>query len=234
MGLSLSVLVALFFILPGATFVFGLTRLHSPNSPQTPLDQHLSIGLAIAIGAALMFQSAWISLWIFISDNVGGPKPEATQFIALLSGDLKTPLAKAALYSTQEFPLRIALYFASLSLIAWYTGKQFNRRWIKRPLASWFDLLKPANADFVWLTADMHLDGRCYLFAGPVEEFSIARDGSLERVVLEYAVRKPLDGPEEEEGFKLKDGWTEVPGEFVVLQMRDVKVINLDYIYPDT
>ena len=55
MGLGLGVLAALLVLLPGIAFVLGLTRLHNPSKPPTPFDQHFSIGLILAIAAALAF-----------------------------------------------------------------------------------------------------------------------------------------------------------------------------------
>jgi hypothetical protein len=81
-----------------------------------------------------------------------------------------------------------------------------------------------------------------------VQEFSVGKDGNLERVVLPYAIKKPLppykkksaDGvppeqapPDASSGPELNDGWTEIPGEILVLQLKDSKTVNLDYFYEE-
>lgn len=231
MGLSLSVLVALCVLLPGATFVFGLTRLHSPTSPATPLDQHITVGLAVALVAALLFQGAWLGLWRLLLDWAGAPLPDVTQAVGLLAGDLKTNHAQDALASLQSYPIRIACYFVGLTLLTWYLGRKANGLLPNRRTASWFDLLRPQDAAFVWLTTDLHLDDQCYLFAGWVKEFSVAKCGNLERVVLGYAIRRPLNQPPAEEGIDIGHGWMEIPGEFVVLQMGSAQTVNVDYFF---
>lgn len=231
MGLSLSVLVALCVLLPGAAFVFGLTRLHSPTSPATPLDQHLSVGLAIALAVALLFQAVWLAIWRVLLDCMGEPSPDVAQVLGLLAGDLKSIYSRAAAASLQAYPVRIALYFVGLTILAWYAGKKANSFIPNRRSASWFDLLRPKDAAFVWLTTDLHLDGECYLFAGWVKEFSVAKTGNLERVVLGYAIRRPLNQELTEEGIPVGDGWIEIPGEFVVLQMESAQTVNVDYFF---
>jgi hypothetical protein len=168
--------------------------------------------------------------------------------LALLSGDLKTAWGKAGVQSLAEFPLRISAYFLTTTAIAWAAGILANRVIRLRPRASWAELLRPKEVSFVWLTTEVQLDGTCYLFAGPVQEFSVGRDGNLERVVLPYAIKKPLppqkkkptDGAPPEQAQQeassapeLNDGWTEIPGEILVLQLKESKTVNLDYFYEE-
>lgn len=231
MGLSLSVLVALVVLLPGAMFVFGLSRLYSPTSPATLLDQHISVGLALALVAAIALQAVWLSLWCALLRWAGAPIPDVSQVFGLLAGNLKAPQAQEAMRSLQAYPARIAAYLVSLALLSWLIGKGANRFLPVRRTASWYNILRQEGVAFVWLTTDIHLDGRCYLYAGWVKEFSVSRDGSLERVVLGYAVRRPLDGGPAEEGIEVAKGWTEIAGEFVVLLMRDAQTVNIDYFF---
>lgn len=233
MGLSLSVLIALVLILPGAAFVFGLTRLYSPKSPSTMLDEHVSVGLALLVLATLLIHSTWYSVIAASMAQFGWPRPDVSQLFALLGGDVTSELGLASLSSLRDYPARIAWYFISVTALAWIAGKSLNRQIRKKESASWHDLLRPDGVEFVWLTTDVELGDQCFLFAGPVKQFSIAKDGSLERVVLAYAVKKPLNQGIDSEGVIVTDGWTEVPGEFLVLQMVEARTINVDYFFPD-
>lgn len=229
MGLSLSVLVAICFLLPGASFLFGLTKLHNPNAPGIGLEQYLSVSLATAVLAAIAFQGAWLLGWSWITHGLGWPTPDPAQFFSLLGGDISKAKGPAALDSLSSYPGRICLYFVALPFLTGILGKGVNFVLKRRALASWYELLTPKEALFVWLTADVHLDGCCYLFAGPVREFSVSKDGALDRVVLRYAMRralKPESAAEESE-----QEWTEISGERTVLLLKDSKTINLDYFY---
>ncbi|MGF6463237.1 hypothetical protein ACVKU6_001726 [Stenotrophomonas sp. PvP086] len=243
---SLSVLVGLCIFLPGAAFVLGLTRLYNPSAPSSPIDQHFSAGLALAVAANVVIHGVGFSLATGYTRARGLPEPDVGPVLALLSGDLKSAWGKAGVQSLAEFPLRISAYFLTNTAIAWGAGILANRLIRLRPRASWSELLRPQEVSFVWLTTEVQLDGTCYLFAGPVQEFSVGKDGNLERVVLPYAIKKPLpplkrksaDGVPPEQppqgaasGAELNDGWTEIPGEILVLQLKDSKTVNLDYFY---
>lgn len=243
---SLSVLVGLCIFLPGAAFVLGLTRLYNPSAPSSPIDQHFSAGLALAVAANVVLHGIGFSLATGYTRAQGLPEPDIGPVFALLSGDIKSAWGKDGVQSLAEFPLRISTYFLTITVVAWAAGFLTNYLIRLRPRASWAELLRPQEVSFVWLTTEVELDGTCYLFAGPVQEFSVGKDGNLERVVLPYAIKKPLpphkkksanDSPPEpvphgaSSGPELNDGWTEIPGEILVLQLKDSKTVNLDYFY---
>lgn len=242
MGFSLSVLVALTVLMPGAAFVFGLSRLHSPTSPTTMLDQHISLGLLLTVLTAFLGHGVAIYLLGLLSALWDFPAVDVAQVAALLAGDVKEESGTAALDSLRLYPARIALYFSSLTVLMWRAGKWTNTRLKSRKTASWFDLLRPAGASFVVITTDLQLDGQCFLYSGVVKEFSVAKSGNLERLVLAFSARKPLskagvpvveDGEEVGSPKSLGHGWLEIPGEFVVLQMTAAQTINLDYFFED-
>jgi hypothetical protein len=245
---SLSVLVGLCIFLPGAAFVLGLTRLYNPSAPGSPIDQHFSAGLALAVAANVLLHGICFSVATGYTRAHGLPEPDVGPVLALLSGDLKSAWGKAGVQSLTEFPLSISAYFLTATTIAWAAGILANRLITLQPRASWAELLKPQEVSFVWLTTEVQLDGVCYLFAGPVQEFSIGKDGNLERVVLPYAVKKPFplrkrksasgtcpdSGLQEAQSSKeLDGGWIEIPGETLVLQLKDSKTVNLDYFYEE-
>lgn len=233
MGLSLSVLVALCFFMPGAAFVIGISRLHSSSRPPSSIEQHVSLGLVVAILAALFFHGIWLASFQLLLSTFQAPVPSVEQFASLLVGGVATEHGSEAVKSLQKYPLRITAYWLSVTLIAWHLGKTINKKIARNTDASWFELLKPSDADFVWLTAETHMDGSCFLFAGVVREFCVGKTGDLERVVLGFAVKRQLNPPLAQVGGTLIGNWTEIPGEFVVLQMRGSNTINIDYFYED-
>ncbi|HYG07003.1 MAG TPA: hypothetical protein VD865_11450 [Stenotrophomonas sp.] len=233
MGLSLSVVVAICLLLPGVAFIFGLTRLHNPNAPGSSLDQHLSLSLALMVASALLFQGLWLLVRRLIAGSAGWPLPDAGQAIALLGGDLDSPAAGRALASLEHYPARIGAYFTMLPALVWALGRWANGELKRRPAANWLDLLGPADVLFVWMTADLHLEGRCYLYSGPVKEFSVSKAGDLERVVLGYASRRPLDSaavqPCADDAHRAVIA--SAPDGVAVLVLADVRIVSLNYFY---
>ncbi|MEP9641545.1 hypothetical protein [Xanthomonas euvesicatoria] len=234
MGLSLSVLIALALLLPGAAFVFAVTRLHSPTAPSTGLEQQLSLSLAVALIAAIFAHVMGIAglqglayVWPAIH------KPNLVAVIQLLGG-VNTPAAAQAPRALGDHPFCIGTYVCLVTLAMWFVGKRANKVLQDREQADWFSLLRPAGAGFVVLTADFVMGGETVLYKGVVKEFRIAKTGELERVVLTIAARKPLSEASQrslEAHQTLGYGWTEIPGEAVVLQMKDAKTVNLDYFW---
>lgn len=230
MGLSISVLVALVFVFPGAAFTFGLSRINSPRSPSTLLDQYVSVGLLVALSTSVLLHAVWLCGWQWVTHATTLPSPSVAQFVALLGGKLDSVNGIAGVNSLQAYPARIAFYFLVLTVLAWGLGRVANRAWKSPRKASWYDLLRvPDGVSFIWLTAEVHMDGCCYLFAGPVGEFSLDKNGNLERVVFNgIAAKRLLDVDAGDEG-DLGGGWSEVPGERFVLMTQDVRTINLDH-----
>lgn len=254
MGLSLSVLIALVLLLPGAAFVFAVTRLHSPTAPSTGLEQQLSLSLAVALLAAIVAHVVGLLVlqavvWLVPSLH----RPDLVAVIQLLGGHT-SPAAAQAPRALGEHPVCIGAYICLVTAAMWFAGKRANKMLQDREQADWFRLLRPEGVDMVVLTADFVMGGQTVLYKGIVKEFRIAKTGDLERVVLVIAGRKPLaaaslpvpvngavdaDQPtlteeQQEPARSLGHGWVEIPGEAVVLQMKDAKTVNLDYFWtPD-
>lgn len=152
--------------------------------------------------------------------------------LPLLAGDIKSEAGAAAVESISAYSLRISLYFLGLTVVGSILGKLLNRVLRSKHNATWYALLHPGDADFIWLTADIKLDNECYLIAGIVQEFHVTQDGKLERVVLCESRRRPLHCEGEARGKpNTIQGWTPIPGEFMVLMMDHVRTINIDYYY---
>ncbi|MGN6482342.1 hypothetical protein [Luteibacter sp.] len=243
MGLSLAVVVALVFILPGAAFVFALNRDVS-QAKQSPLDAQVSETLALAVVAALLLNACWYWLWQLLCHWSSLPTPDAVGFFSLIRSETKDVVADNAIRSVAAYPVRISSYFCSLAFLGHLFGM------VVRSILShfrendegalWGTLLSPPNVDLIWMTVDVELDGDAFLFAGSLRDYAVNRDGGLERIVLLGAVRKPLSAvvqvaqtaPSAMQS-ALPGDWRSVPGEFVVLNVASTKTINIDYFYQD-
>ncbi|WP_058836100.1 hypothetical protein [Luteimonas abyssi] len=253
MGLSLSVLVALVLLLPGAAFVFAVTRLHSPTAPSTGLEQQLSLSLAVALLAAIFAHAVAMGALLVVSACLPLHTPDLVAVVHLLAGGSGAHALDAA-RALGGHPFCISAYFLLATASMWLLGKRANKVLRHREQADWFSLLRPEDVGFVVLTADFVMGGETVLYKGVVKEFRIAKTGELERVVLKIAARKPLsraslpEQPVPVRGYdpdqsdlwpdelddsprSLGHDWIEIPGEAVVLQMKDAKTINLDYFW---
>lgn len=240
MGLSLSVLVALMLLLPGAAFVFAATRLHSSAAPATGLEQQITLSLAVALVAAitghlLMLAALHVVAGIWPTMH----RPDLFAVVQLLGGTANGE-DSAISRAVSEHPFCVGSYILAAAGLMWGVGRSANRYIQTREPADWYQLLRPAEVGFVVLTADFAPDGEAALYKGVVDEFNTSRTGDLEWVVLAVAARKaavsirhPLDDMDEAE-LVLGHGWVEMPGERVVLQMRGAKTVTLDYFWAST
>lgn len=249
MAISLSVVVALLLFLPGAMFVLGLTKLTNTSTPETVIEQHFSIGVAIAVVVACVANILWFFAVDAFCRLLMLPAPDLRLFFSLLAGDSSVATINSFADSFQRYSLRILSYFGVLTFFCWRLGLKFNER-LPNPPVDWTSLLIPKDkgVSFTWLTVEIEIAGTAYLFAGPVFEFTLDRNGGLDRIQFVYAAKKILGTPhplsvgvseaveaEEDvvEGKVLIDGWIEIPGESMVLQVAASKTFNIDYIYFD-
>lgn len=229
MGLSLAVLVALVFMLPGAAFIYALQR-DATQARQSPLDSQVSETLAKAITVAIVLHAAWYGLWLNVCVWLSVPSPDVEGFFSLLNPDGRSSVVARAIRSIAEFPLRIAAYFASITLVGGALGSAFRlaRAHIRGPRdgAVWGRVLAPAGIELVGVTLDVDLNGTTYLFSGFLREYALDRNGELERVVLEATVRRPLsDTP--------LDSCVSMSGDVVVVRVGSARSIKIDYFQPD-
>jgi len=233
MGLSLSVVVAVCLLMPGAVFVFGLSRMNPSRVPGISLDQHLSFSLALMVMLSLLLHAIWLLVWRTLASYLAWPAPDAAQALALLGGGLSSAATERAFDSLARYPGRIGAYFVALPVLALSLAKWVNRRLQHQPAANWLELLRPADALFVWITAALHLNGRCYLCTGPVHQFSVSREGHLERVVLGGATCRVLV-EDASAGFgrtATHPPRRETSDATTVLLLKDVQVVSLSYLY---
>lgn len=236
MGLSLSVLVALVLLLPGAAFVFAATRLHSTAAPSTGLEQQLSLSLAVALVAAIGGHLSLLAI-LHVASNIWPVvhKPDLLAVIQLLGGNTNAAATLTA-EAISEHPFCVGSYVLAAAGMMWSVGRRANKYIQTRDSADWYQLLRPAEAGFVVLTAQFTFGGETVLFKGVVLEFRTSRTGALERVVLAIAARKTTSRNVQrpignEEGAELGHGWIEIQGEVVVLQMQEAQTIHLDYLW---
>jgi hypothetical protein len=228
-GLSITVLVVVVFLLPGATFVIALQR-DAPQARQSPLDAQISETLAKAVVVAIALNAVWYGVWWRLCDQLGLPLPDASAFFAL-AGAERAPEAERAFRGVGQYPLRVATYFCALTALGTILGSAIRlvraRIRGRRDAAVWGRVLSPLGVEFVGLTLDVDLSGTTFLYTGILRDYALDRNGDLERVVLETTMRKPMPlsgaGP---------DAWTSISGEFVVIRVSRASTVKVDYFRP--
>lgn len=234
MNITGSVILGLLYVLPGILFVTGLTRLFSTKTP-SPFDGQLSSGIILALPAAVLMHVIGLSVTYLLAWISGSPEPDLAQALTMLLGDPKSEAATQAIAATGKRWGAISAYFVLLSIFSFVSGKAVNKRIKQHRRADWYDLLSH-EADMLWLTTDMQIGGAAYLFAGMLRDFKVSADGALERVVLIGAVRRTLKRPtaseiqSSDENYE-EGGWISIPGEYVVLDMKNSHTVNVDYWY---
>lgn len=233
MGLSLSVLVALYLLLPGIAFFFALSRLHRSNKPSTALDQQVSVGLAIAMFAAVVLQAFGYSVATILHFAFPlVPAPDAASVLLLLGGVVNGKEGTSAVAAAASTPGLVAVYFVVLTFVGARSGRSWNKRFRRSRNADYYELLHQEGVAFTVVTVDVQIGQNCFLYSGIAVEFNTATDGSLGRVVLEGAMRKPHPY-EPVVPADPDNGWIEIPGEFCVLQLKSCNTVNVDYWYAD-
>lgn len=243
MGLGLSALTALLLLLPGIAFVFGLSRLFSAPRPPSPFEQHFSLGLVLAVVAALALHLVGFVVLHGSAALGWTDAPAPAHALLLLSGDLKPPLAAAALAGVERNALEIGAYLLVLIIAGIGTG-QYANRWIPdRIRADWARLLAGIDDHngeppaLVVLTTEVTHGSSTWLYSGYLDDYSVDREGRLERVVFRgYAARRLLRDEQEFESlddptFVPRQSWIEIPGEVFVLLMAQARTVNLDFFF---
>lgn len=244
MGLGLSALTALLLLLPGIAFVLSLNRLLSPSSPPSPFEQHFSVGLLFAVGAAMVLHLVGLA-FAHLPHMLGfAGRPSPSHALILLAGDLKVAGAVEALAAIERYPFHVGLYFLFVIFLGIGAGHVGNRLFPARLHASWSDLLDTVNpdgtrADLTILTTEVMHGDATWLYSGYLDDYSTDREGRLEKVVFRgYAARRLLSDeaqtePADDPTFVPRERWTEIPGEIFVLQMTHARTVNVDYFFED-
>lgn len=230
MGLSLSVLITIILLLPGAAFVFAAPRLHNQSKPAGPLDQYVSFNLALMICVSAGLHALFYWLRVHKVEAHGGLVPDLHAAFALLAGAIDKPDGIRAINQIQQHPVAIPAYLFGLTSLGWSLGVVWNRVVLdEQDHASWYDLLRPEDVAFVWLTAEIAIGKETYLYAGKVDDFHLSKDGALDRVSLVGALRKKMDFVDGRSDGTPLNGWQAIPGELCVIQLKNNNTINLDY-----
>lgn len=201
------------------------------------------------------------AVWASAVDLIGYPV-DLRAVLTLLIGHAGAAFEQAV-ESALSAPGAVLAYFVSVYFVSGLSGYAAHRvvRGLKldhkyrlfRFDNPWYYLFSgelgdfPENADecdserfnsgLVYLAAVMQQGSNAYLYYGQIESFEFDRQGSLDRIMLRYAVRRKLEddrGAEEYQSpyeddryYKIGEG----SDDFLVLRYADLRTLNIEYTY---
>jgi hypothetical protein len=77
------------------------------------------------------------------------------------------------------------------------------------------------------------MDKTAYLYTGVLDECFFAPDGTLDRLVLEMAMRRPFSGDKEstDETTEQKyERFYKITGDYLVLRYSEIKTLNIEFV----
>jgi len=215
--------------------------------------------IAYSVIVAIGFHTAWV----FLASAIGHPI-DGTATIALLLGNFgkDSGLLPAVIAAVTEHKAAIAVYF--LSVYAGAAGLGLGMHALVRSTHldlrhrslrfenPWYYLLhgeanlfgrrpKPDELPSgVYVSAIVDVGKDSYVYWGIVEDFSFDGAGNLDRVLLTFAHRRPLqsdrqvddDATDETDSSVFDDSrFYEIRGDFLSIRYADMKNINVDYFW---
>ncbi len=242
MNIAFPALLVFLIILPGFIFYHSFKLSEKTTIDQTPFATTFVIGVVLA---ALLHLP-----WIAVADRIGY-RADYNALLMLLASPQRdnalVPVINAAAYNFG----RIIFYFVSLYIASWLLGLflrylvvqfKLDKRAYIGPLVKfdtpWYYLFNGYHEDFevdgVVVSAIVEIDKNPYLYTGLLKEYYFAPDGTLDRLVLEMAMRRPLseDGDSDEErGENRYERFYEIPGDYFVLRYSEIKTLNIEFVH---
>jgi hypothetical protein len=241
MNVALPALLVFVLLLPGFAARSRFKHVERTSIDFSPFGE--KVMEAVFVACAL--HAVWLSIGYLCLGRV----LEVEALMALASSDAGAQ-AKAiqAIVASQHW---IALYFGSLlatvwllpsALRRWITRKHLDRRshWLSRWLrfheAPWYYLLTGADfeldkvPDFIVVSAIVDTKGEGpTLYTGVLDEYFVTPDGTLDRLVLENVLRRPLKSDRAERGNAEIERFYEIEGDYFVLRYDEAITLNIKY-----
>lgn len=243
MSIALPTLFLLLFLLPGILLSYAYRRgFFQPNRVTLgPLRNEFGVGIvwALVLHPLFIYVTVGLDIW----------QPDGAVLLAVLSGSLSAVSQEdiAQVYSLFVYAGLTsigAFLFGGIVHLGVRGGKldirfellRFNNEWfyLFSGEARLFDTPGPNTLPAIWKRAqrtvkNVHCSAvvtvgeHTYQYRGVLSDYHFDADGALDSVVLQSAQRIPLDGLDGEDGF------TPIPGDFLLIRYEDMKTLNIAY-----
>lgn len=250
MNIALPALVVFACLLPGFIFRSRLKHVESTSLDYSPFGR--------VVVEAIFWAALLHLLWIGVVCRLAGNTVDLGTLLELLSSNLQVhgeALKKISGQISQVECYFLSLYAAAfafpLAIRSGITRLRLDRHgtWYS-PIfrfkdAPWYYLLTGADfeadkvPDFIVASAVVSIAGDAVLFKGVLSDFYFKSDGSLDRLILQEPMRRPLskdktNGNGENEGAEdAAARFYPVEGDSFVIQYDQVLTLNIQYIKLD-
>jgi hypothetical protein len=80
------------------------------------------------------------------------------------------------------------------------------------------------------VAAVVNFGGRCYVVRGFVSDFFVKPTGELDRIVLEFADRRPLEADRDVSATDAPERYYQIEGDSFVLRYSEAITLNVQYV----
>lgn len=240
MNLALPALLIFAIILPGF-----IARTQIKKAERSTLDYS---PFGVAVSEAIIWAFVLHTLWILLSENLIGNNISWDVLFGLFTSNQELQ-AKSILKAAQDHN-RIWFYFFSLYAFSLLAPKLIRALVIRYRLdrygcwsaflfrfsyAPWYYILSGADfkknetPDFIRISAISDVSGTPYIFEGVLDDYFFDENGSLDRLIITTAQRRPLSHDKNEKGDN-KSRFYPIDGDYFVLKYSDIINLNVQYM----
>jgi hypothetical protein len=237
MNVALSAVVVFLILAPGFTFRSRYRRIERTSLDYAPFGEAIIMGVVFA--AVLHF------FWLGAAFLFGGWVLDLAAVLRLLASE---PTAQSSAIQFVGARQDLVIFYFLTILIAPFVLAPSVRFLAERKGwhlpgsrlyrlfgfdAPWYYLLRAEPEKRmvdVLVAAVVDFGGRCYVVRGFVVDFYVNPTGELDRIVLEFADRRPLEADKEAQGQDSPERYYRIEGDFFVLRYREAITLNVQYI----
>jgi hypothetical protein len=236
MNVALSAVVVFFIIAPGFAFRSRYRRVERTSLDYAPLGETVLQGVAFAAFLHL--------IWLSIA-RLFGWMPSLRDALLLLGSDSYSQsqaIERVASHQYAVFLYFMTILFVPIALApvvrrfaerkGWHLpeSRLFRIFGIDAP---WYYLLRvhaaQQGADAM-VAAIVNFGGKCYVVRGFVSDFFVKPNGELDRIVLEFADRRPLEDDREFGDPDEAERYYQIEGDSFVLRYSEAITLNVQYV----
>jgi hypothetical protein len=236
MNVALSAVVVFLTLAPGFVFRSRYRRVERTSLDYAPFGEAVVLGVAFAA----VLHVIWLGL-----ARLFGWAPNLRDFLLLLGS--YGPAQADAIQRVAAHQYAVLLYYMSILLapfalapavrrLAEHQGWHLPESRLYRVFgidAPWYYLLRvqaaQRGADAL-VAAVVAYGGKCYVVRGFVADFFVKPTGELDRIVLEFADRRPLEADKETDNTDLSERYYQIDGDSFVLRYSEAITLNVQYV----
>lgn len=241
MNIAFPALLVFLIILPGSIFHFAFKKTEKTVVDQTPFA---STFVKWVVLAGLLH-----SAWVVGSAIFGHPVDFNILLMLLASPQRENSLVLAIESAARHFELTM-FYFMSLFAGAAILGSAMKELVVRCKLGTWpyigpfiksdtpwYNLFTAQSEDYdidgVVISAIVEIGKTGFIYTGLLKEYFFAPDGTLDRLVIEMTMRRPIttDKEPEVEDVEEKDArFYKINGDYFVLRYSEITTLNIEFI----